>query len=72
MEEYGIENVSSEDIQTKVILDLSVYSNWLAKEFDIDTEEASLKRMVGNLRRLHADKIPAEELEAYVKERFEA
>ncbi len=74
MEEQEEGNVSSEDIEIKVIPDLLVYSAWLAEEFSIDIEEAGLKRFVGNLRRLHADKVPVEELEElerYVKERFE-
>ena len=66
------ENVSEEDIRTKIIPDLLVYSAWLAEEFGVDMEQAYLTRFVGNLRRLNVDKISPEELqelEDYVKER---
>ncbi len=75
VEEHGKENASSEDIQTKVIPDLLVYSAWLAKEFSTDIENSSLTRFVGNLIRLHADKVSPEELEEienYVREKVEA
>lgn len=71
--EEGI-NISPEDIKTKVIPDLQVYSAWLAAVFDVNIEEAYLTRFVGNLRRLHADKIPSQELdelESLVKDRFQ-
>ena len=67
-------NISVEDIKTKVIPDLLVYSAWLAEEFDVNIEQAYLTRFVGNLRRLHAEKVPLEELkelEDYINERFE-
>jgi len=73
--EENQENVSSEDIRKKVIPDLLVYSAWLAEAFGVDMEKAYLTRFVGNLRRLNADKIPAEELqdlENFVKVKFES
>ncbi len=54
--------VSTEEIRTKVIPDLLVYSAWLAKELGVDIESAYLTRFVGNIRRLHQDKISEEEL----------
>ena len=75
MMEDGHDNFSPEDIQTKVIPDLLVYSVWLAAEFGVDIEKAYIERFVGNIRRLHADKIPKEELEdleKYVQEKFVA
>ena len=72
IEEYR-ETVSEEEIITKVIPDLLVYSAWLAEEFGVRMEEAYLKRFVGNIRRLNADKIHPEELqelESYVQDRF--
>jgi len=67
------ENVSEEDIKTKVIPDLLVYSAWLAEELGVSMEQSYLTRFVGNLRRLNADKIPPEELqelEDSVRDRF--
>lgn len=66
-------NPSSEDIKTKVIPDLLVYSAWLAKELGVNSEEAYLRRIVENLKRLYADKISPEEiaeLENYVNNKF--
>jgi len=60
--EEGRENVSDEDIRTKVIPDLLVYSAWLAEECGVSMEEAYLKRFVGNLKRLYAEKVSPEEL----------
>jgi hypothetical protein len=54
--------VSVEELKTKVIPDLLVYSAWLAKEFGVDIESTYLTRFVGNIRRLHKDKISEEEL----------
>ena len=54
--------VSEEEIRTKVIPDLMVYSAWLAKEFGVDIESAYLTRFIGNIKRLHSDKISQEEL----------
>ena len=54
--------VSTEDIKTKVIPDLLVYSAWLAREFEVDMEKAYLTRFVGNLKRLYSNKIPPQEL----------
>ena len=62
MEENG-GNVYEEDIKTKVIPDLLVYSAWLANEFGVNIEEAYLTRFIGNLKRLYADKISPDELE---------
>jgi hypothetical protein len=59
--------VSEEDIKTKVIPDLLVYSAWLANEFGVDMEEAYLTRFVGNLKRLYSDKVPQEEIESLEK-----
>lgn len=64
--------VSAEDIMTKVIPDLLVYSAWLAKEFGVDISSAYVSRMVGNMRRLYAnDMSPGEieELECLVRDR---
>ena len=72
MEEHR-ENISGEDIRTKVIPDLLVYSVWLAEEFGVDIEQAYLTRFVGNLKRFYAEKVSPEELqslERYVRERF--
>jgi hypothetical protein len=55
--------VSAEDIKTKVIPDLLVYSAWLADSFGVSMEQAYLRRFVDNMKRLYADKIPAEEME---------
>jgi len=66
-------NVSEEDIKTKVIPDLLVYSAWLSEEFGVSMEQAYITRFVGNLKRLNADKIsPKElqELEDCVKDKF--
>ena len=56
-------NVSEEDIRTKVIPDLLVYSAWLAEEFGVDMEQAYLTRFIGNLKRLYAEKVSPEELQ---------
>lgn len=53
---------SAEDIRSKVIPDLLVYSVWLAEEFGVNIEEVYLKRFIGNIKRLHSDKILPEEL----------
>jgi hypothetical protein len=63
----------AEDIKRKVIPDLLVYSAWLAEELEVNIEHAYLQRFVGNLRRLHSDKVSLqelEELETYVNERI--
>lgn len=62
MEEHP-EEVSSEDIKTKVIPDLLVYCAWLSEEFGVDMEEAYITRFVGNIKRLNADKISPDELQ---------
>ncbi|MEK6812262.1 MAG: hypothetical protein AABX76_01760 [Nanoarchaeota archaeon] len=54
--------VSEEDIKTKVIPDLLVYSSWLAREFNVDLSRAYLKRFVGNVKRLHGDEIPSDQM----------
>lgn len=54
--------VSSEDIKNKVVPDLLVYSAWLANEVGVRMDHAYLKRVAENLRRLYANKMPAEEL----------
>ncbi len=56
--------VSANDIKTKVIPDLLVYSAWFANEFGVDMGKAFVQRFVGNLIRLHSNDIDAEELEA--------
>lgn len=53
---------SPEDIRTKVIPDLLVYSAWLAKEFNVNIEQAYLERFIGNLKRLHSDEVSPQEL----------
>jgi len=73
MIEDGHKDFSPEDIKTKVIPDLLVYAGWLATEFGVNIEEAYLTRMVGNINRLHAQKISPEELaqlEKHITERF--
>ncbi|MFA5174401.1 MAG: hypothetical protein WC438_04435 [Candidatus Pacearchaeota archaeon] len=55
--------ISDEDIKTKVIPDLLVYSVWLAEEFGVDIEQAYLMRFIGNLKRLYSNKISPEELQ---------
>jgi len=62
-EEPGRKDLSDEEIRTKVIPDLLVYSAWLADAFGVDIEQAYLTRFAGNLKRLHADKVSPEELE---------
>jgi len=57
-------DVSEEDIKTKVIPDLLVYSAWLAEEFGVDIEHAYLTRFVENLKRLYAGKISPEEFQS--------
>jgi len=63
MIEDGHEDFSPEEIKTKVIPDLLVYAAWLAGEFGVDMEAAYLDRFVGNIKRLHSDKMSPEELE---------
>ena len=60
VEEHG--SASPEDIRTKVIPDLLVYSAWLAEEFGVEIDKSYLERFIGNLQRLHAGKISPEEL----------
>ncbi len=65
--------VSAEDIRSKVIPDLLVYSAWLAKEFGVNMEQAYLTRFMGNIRRLYSDKVSPQELDeldGVVRERF--
>ncbi|MFA5020125.1 MAG: hypothetical protein WC533_03435 [Candidatus Pacearchaeota archaeon] len=62
VEEQRGENISAEDIRTKVIPDLLVYSVWLAEEFGVDIEQMYLSRFIGNLRRLHTKEISPTEL----------
>ena len=65
---------STDALKEKVIPDLLVYSVWLAEELGVSIEEAYLRRFVGNIQRLHKDKISPEELkglERHVNERFE-
>ncbi len=54
--------ISSNEIREKVIPDLLIYSAWLAGVFDVDMQGVYLKRIVGNIKRLHSDKMPPEEL----------
>lgn len=61
MEENG--DASDEDIKSKVIPDLLVYSAWLANEFGVNMEEAYLTRFIGNIKRLYADKVSPEEIQ---------
>ena len=63
VEEHPGEGVSAEDIKTKVIPDLLVYSAWLAEEFGVSMEQAYLRRFVGNLKRLYAERVSPEELQ---------
>ncbi len=62
MVEDGHTDFSPEEIRSKVIPDLLIYSAWLAKEFDVDIERAYLLRVIGNIKRLHGGKISSEEL----------
>jgi hypothetical protein len=67
--------VSAEDIRKKVVPDLLVYSAWLASEFGVRMDQAYLNRFTENLRRLYADKIPAQELaeiEAQVEKKLKS
>src|SRR3989344_5040189 len=69
MIEDGHSDFSSDDIRSKVIPDLLVYSVWLAEEFGVNIEEVYLKRFIGNIKRLHYEKTsPGEmgELERYI------
>ncbi len=72
--EDGEADFSSKDIEQKVIPDLLVYSAWLADVFGVNIEEAYIRRISDNIKRLHKDKISAEELrefEEYVNKRLE-
>ncbi len=74
MIEDGHLDFSKDEIKNKVIPDLLVYSVWLAEVFNVNIEEAYIKRFVGNIRRLHANKVSKEELdelERYINERFQ-
>ncbi|HTY43823.1 MAG TPA: hypothetical protein VMC80_01125 [Patescibacteria group bacterium] len=69
VEETGsASNASTRDVVTKVIPDLLVYSAWLAQEFNVDIGRAYLRRVIGNIKRLHADKISPGELGELEKE----
>ncbi|MFA5953192.1 MAG: hypothetical protein WC812_01225 [Candidatus Pacearchaeota archaeon] len=71
--EENSKNVSEEDIKNKVIPDLLVYSAWLAEEFNVDMEQAYLKRFIENLKRLYSEKVSPNEiqsLENCIKEKF--
>lgn len=73
MVEDGHKDFSSKEIREKVIPDLLVYAVWLAEEVGVNIEEAYLHRFVGNIKRLHADKVSPEELvelENYIGKRF--
>jgi len=73
MKEDGHDDFSPTEIRGKVIPDLLVYAVWLAEEFGVNVEQAYLSRFVGNIKRLHSDKITSEELTAIddeVKRRF--
>lgn len=73
MVEDGHPDFSPKEITTKVIPDLLVYSAWLAEVFGVGIEEASLERLVNNIKRLNMDKISPEELrglEEYIAKRF--
>ncbi len=73
MIEDGHTDFSPEEIRTKVIPDLLVYSVWLAEEFNVDIEKAYVERFVGNIKRLHSDRVSPEELrelEEYKDSRF--
>ena len=73
MVEDGHNDFSADEIREKVIPDLLVYSAWLAEELGVNIEEAYLKRVIGNIKRLHSDNMSAEELtelEGYVDGRF--
>lgn len=63
MVEDGHQDFSPREIKEKVIPDLLVYSIWLAEELRVNIEEAYIRRFVDNIRRLHQDKISANELE---------
>lgn len=70
--EENMENVSPEEIKTKVIPDLLVYSAWLAGEFGVNIEQAYLTRMIGNIKRFYSNKMSPEEinsLENCIKEK---
>lgn len=74
MIEDGHSDFSPEEIRSKVIPDLLVYSAWLAEEFGVNIEEVYLRRFVGNIKRLHSNKISSEELnelEKYVDEKLQ-
>ena len=71
--EDGDPKFSPEEIKQKVIPDLLVYAAWLSHEFGVDMEEAYLKRIVENIKRVHGDKISPQELaelENYVNARL--
>ena len=73
MVEDGHKDFSPEDVKTKVIPDLIVYSCWLAEQFEVEVDIAYLSRMVDNIKRLHPNKIPQDELnelEKYIEARF--
>lgn len=56
--------ISPDEIKNKVIPDLLVYAAWLAHEFKVNIHDAYLDRFLGNMTRLHGDKIAGAELQA--------
>ena len=68
MKEDGHTDFSPEDIRNKVIPDLLVYAAWLAEEFSVNIEAAYLSRVIGNIKRIHADKISPKELNELEKQ----
>ena len=65
------ENFHSKEIEQKVIPDLLVYAAWLAREFNVNIEQAYKKRLIQNIEKLHTDKISSEDLKA-LKEMLES
>lgn len=62
------------EVKTKVIPDLLVYAGWLASEFDVNIEEAYLRRIVSNIQEKHKEEISPEELqelEDYINKRLQ-
>ena len=50
------ENYPSNQIREEIIPDLLVYALWLSREFNVKPDEAYLKRMIHNIRRIYSHK----------------
>jgi len=62
--EEGV-SMGSEQLENEVIPDLIVYALWLAREFNINPDEAYLKRMINNIERIYSHKSSQNEREEF-------